>query len=249
MKILLLAFTLVAASGAVLLAGAEPSSAPKPPLGIWGWFNGKTVEFKAGGETEASDGMLGRWTGGNATQGMTVRWNEGPTDRMTLSGDGKELRQQEGDRGIIGEWLMPTVSPVTVAIVTLRTTGNPAKPDLSTIPTPTDTRLLGEWRWFNDQTVTFTREGGIRASGGLTGRWTIKAATRQVMVRWESGHQDTLTLSPDSQRLEGSNQAGLAINAERVKFAPSAPDDPEATSSPDQKPEPLGTRRPGTGSP
>jgi hypothetical protein len=82
--------------------------------------------------------------------------------------------------------------------------------------------VVGNWAWFNGVKVTINNGGGCTASNGNTGTWTYKDKNKGVIViSWTEGGKagkwiDTLTLSEDGERLEGKNQDGTPVSAEKI---------------------------------
>jgi hypothetical protein len=73
--------------------------------------------------------------------------------------------------------------------------------------------IAGFWRWYNGAVVTI-RPDGMFNVGSITGRW---AQTPQgtFTLTWPDP-VDTVTLSSDRQRLNGSNQYGFRITATKI---------------------------------
>lgn len=65
--------------------------------------------------------------------------------------------------------------------------------------------IVGTWDWFNGSTVIINSNGTMQSSGGNYGTWMRSGS--QYILRWRNGGWvDTLTLSIDGRRLEGTNQ-------------------------------------------
>jgi hypothetical protein len=82
--------------------------------------------------------------------------------------------------------------------------------------------LIGRWRWFNGGENTIaannTMIGRERGQVVNEGTWQIvDRAQRQVVLRWRSGDWiDTVTVSADGLRLNGTNNVGRRIWAEKI---------------------------------
>ncbi len=84
--------------------------------------------------------------------------------------------------------------------------------------------LAGHWAWQSGGTVaiaeggaaTWTPDAG-QAIAPIYGRWTcIDASAKRIMVYWQHGFVDTLTLSSNGQMLNGTNQAGSSFSARKL---------------------------------
>jgi hypothetical protein len=81
--------------------------------------------------------------------------------------------------------------------------------------------VAGEWTWLLGGTVRFEPEGtatwspvpGGSATFGAT--WHCDTTDGSIVVEWQQGFPDRLRLSPDGQRLSGTNQAGVAVEGTR----------------------------------
>jgi len=82
------------------------------------------------------------------------------------------------------------------------------------------TPLTGEWSWFTGQKVF------VKADGTFEGATQIRSGKIEVVDKakgiyrfsWDNGAWvDTVTLDSSGSKLEGKNQQGDHINAERVK--------------------------------
>ena len=199
----------------------EAGKAARTPVGTWKWFSGTTVEFKANGQTEAANGMKGRWTGGNAVQNVVVKWENGATDTLGFSPDNARLYNVYTNvYDTIGERIVPTAGSAEAAAAATPTpkaaaSGGARGKTAATLapPTPAELPPIGNWHWFNDQTVTFKRTGEIEASGGWRGKWFISVSgNREVAILWDGQPADVVTLSADGKKL-----AGGVVSAERIE--------------------------------
>ncbi|MEZ0313432.1 MAG: RICIN domain-containing protein [Myxococcota bacterium] len=110
--------------------------------------------------------------------------------------------------------------------------------------------LIGEWRWFNGATITVRSNGTMQGTNNQRGKWTREPNNRYVLT-WDEGWIDRVLLSGDSRRLQGSNQHGTQVSAERIGSAPSVESDSTVDrerrdptpSQPDLRPRMQGDRR------
>ena len=72
-------------------------------------------------------------------------------------------------------------------------------------------RAAGTWAWFNGRTVTIGANGSA-SSGSLTASWSCIGG--QIVIVWSHGYTDRLTLSPDGNRLSGTNGI-IAVSGKR----------------------------------
>ena len=110
--------------------------------------------------------------------------------------------------------------------------------------------LVGEWRWFNGATISVRANGTLQGTNNQRGKWVREPNNRYVLT-WDEGWIDRVLLSADNRKLQGSNQNGTQISAERIGNAPSS----EAATSvdrerrdtttpqPELRPRPQGERR------
>jgi uncharacterized caspase-like protein len=73
-------------------------------------------------------------------------------------------------------------------------------------------KLLGTWSWFIGPDVTFRADGSATTSL-FQASWTCRDS--QVVMVWNHGFTDRLTISPDGNRLSGRNQVGTAVSGTR----------------------------------
>ena len=186
-------------------AVAEPLS----PVGKWSWFTGPDLTFDArGAVTGAHRPAVWFWTDEDKHE-LQIVWG-GPVpglDKVTLAANGKHLEGSNND-------------------------GTPVSGDrISEASAPTGAASpVGTWNWFYGPDLTFHADGTITGVG-RTARWTwIDAAQRQLRIDFEgewSAYHDTLTLSADGSRLQGTNNVGAAVTGDRI-----APAQPASASSP-----------------
>lgn len=76
----------------------------------------------------------------------------------------------------------------------------------------------GTWRWGNGAIVNVS-PGGKLTSGTLTGDWRlVDSGARRYSFSWANGYTDTMTLSSDGNRLNGQNNRGSRVYANRAGF-------------------------------
>lgn len=74
---------------------------------------------------------------------------------------------------------------------------------------------VGRWSWFNGGTITLNNNGEIAGGGKKYGTYTCTGNV--CSLNWDNGkYIDTLTLSPDGQKLDGKNQNGVHVWGKRV---------------------------------
>jgi tetratricopeptide (TPR) repeat protein len=72
--------------------------------------------------------------------------------------------------------------------------------------------ISGEWSWFDRSIVLIRDDGSFSTSNRLTGNWRLADSSgRRYTLIWSHGYTDTLTLSPDGLRLEGTNNKGMRV--------------------------------------
>ena len=78
---------------------------------------------------------------------------------------------------------------------------------------------VGEWKWFNGGSVTFTSQNVVLMNGKAEGQWSCSDPARALItVRWKGGFVDNLTVS--ANRMTGKNQQGVLVSADRKPAAP-----------------------------
>jgi hypothetical protein len=181
--------------------GSAGGPAPGVPtlVGSWTWFNGATVDFRADGTGEASNGLTATWRRLDDGR-LEIQWAEPGqpprfTDTVRLSADGRTL---SGDNQYGASVGATSVSP----------------------PEPVGRTLLGTWRWGNGATVECRADGTCTASTGFSGPWRALGPVGEFEIRWGRAGQpdqfiDTFTIAPGGRELEGKNQFGVAVSAAR----------------------------------
>jgi hypothetical protein len=82
---------------------------------------------------------------------------------------------------------------------------------------PSGGEIAGTWIWFDTPTVYIDPGGDLRAPGtSVLGRWaSVDAHAALYQLDWYNGFVDRLTLSADGNHLDGSNQYGTHVTADR----------------------------------
>lgn len=73
-------------------------------------------------------------------------------------------------------------------------------------------KLIGTWSWFIGPDVTF-RPDGTATTALFQATWTCRDS--HVVMTWNHGFTDRLTISSDGTRMSGRNQHGAAVSATR----------------------------------
>ena len=92
-------------------------------------------------------------------------------------------------------------------------------------PLPIDpcSETVGFWSWFDGGTVTIRPDGTMgHDPSDNSGMWDCTDPDEgTVTLRWQGeGGLDTLTLSADGMRLQGTNSAGMSVSGRRVEQIP-----------------------------
>ena len=173
-------------------------------VGRWNWFNGSVGDFLANGTVDGNPEFI--WTVTDPVRRIiTISWRGRSVDTLTLSRDGFRLNgQKQNGQPVWGE---RTDSPAAQAL---------------------RKKIVGRWNWFNGSTGDFLANGTIDGNPAFV--WLVtNSAARIVTISWRGLTVDTLTLSPDGQRLEGKNNKGEKVWGEKVSKATTAkPNDADA---------------------
>lgn len=168
---------------------------------------------------------------GSITKAKYQKWLGLKTPQMTWKNQNGNLIEYYMDEGIallysgpqdsypvecfshFNVWLLEEKKTSEVAVL-------PPK-ERAAVKSPTEL-IIGKWRWFNGLIVEIT-SGEIVAKdnrGNMvnSGSWRVLDATkRKFEVKWRGGDWvDTLTLSPDNNSLEGTNQRNERVSANRI---------------------------------
>jgi len=220
------------------LGGASVSSAVSPSVttpgstqtsqdsgtieGMWRWSTGAIVTIMANGRLK-SGSLTGNWVLEDAAaRRYSFRWSNNYTDTMRLmsktflkgtnnngspiSADRLSAPPSSGD-GVSGATVSSTTGTGTGTSLSSRET---VRQDAAQ---PGAKEIQGSWSWFNGRTVIVSPDGNLTA-GPITGKW-VYLGGRQYSLRWSNGAVDTMTVSPDGQKLDGSNQSGMKVWATR----------------------------------
>lgn len=151
------------------------------------------VSAHAGTGELAGYGYLHRSAGIVVAQGGTVGGTIGKQRKSVSGGDEPTERRRAA----------PPPRRKTAPATGSRTSRQPAASRCG--------RAAGTWAWFNGGTVTIGA-GGTASSGSLTASWSCMGG--QIIIVWSHGYTDRLTLSPDGNRLSGTNGI-IAVSGRR----------------------------------
>jgi hypothetical protein len=73
-------------------------------------------------------------------------------------------------------------------------------------------KMPGNWSWFNYPTVVISPDGTASAPP-FSATWTCN--NNSVVMHWNHGYTDRLTLSRDGTHLEGTNGSGTVVSGDR----------------------------------
>ncbi len=101
-----------------------------------------------------------------------------------------------------------------------RATGGPSGPGTPRLPasprSDAGAGVSGEWSWFDGSSVLIRDDGTFSTSKRLTGIWRLTdPRRRRYTLVWSHGATDTLVLSADGRRLDGTNERGTRVWGER----------------------------------
>jgi hypothetical protein len=103
-------------------------------------------------------------------------------------------------------------------------------------------RILGEWGWFIGGKVSFSSNAqarwtpGSKATPPASATWSCDSRSGIYTVTWQNGFVDTLTLSDDGGRLNGTSSTGVKVSGRRTSAAAGSPPAPRSAT---QKPAPA----------
>jgi hypothetical protein len=83
---------------------------------------------------------------------------------------------------------------------------------------------IGQWNWFIGGQVTLSQDNKVRFAGNgsippASGTWSCDPKQGKYVVTWQNGFVDTLSLSPDGNKLTGLSSTGVQVSAGRVRAA------------------------------
>jgi hypothetical protein len=74
---------------------------------------------------------------------------------------------------------------------------------------------VGSWQWFNGIVVVVSGDGRFSSPAGHGGTWQCESDDT-IVLTWDEGWRDTLTLSPDGTSMSGPNLDGFIVSATRI---------------------------------
>ncbi len=86
-------------------------------------------------------------------------------------------------------------------------------------------RVVGNWGWFIGGTVTFATGARVRWVPAVStipaaeGTWRCAPDSGTYTVTWQNGFIDTLQLSADGNRLDGTSSTGVQVSGRRTSAA------------------------------
>jgi len=93
----------------------------------------------------------------------------------------------------------------------------PSYVDVTEMGSTTSTTIVGTWRWINNNDYEIRDNKYIYDGGVMAGTWALSnGTTREHTLIWFKGYQDTLILSLDGLSLNGHNQYGQTVTANRI---------------------------------
>lgn len=167
--------------------------------------------------------VVGKWTGAN-TPHIFVFSAGGGFEGIGKTPDAKSWRgawksERDGfvdvDVENSGRWEIRRCGPNAMAIVVFNAQNNQQGDGfvLFRVLDP----VVGNWKWFNGGIHELWGDGQIKDHPGAFWKAT-DPATRKYIFTWEDGEVvDTLVLSPDGLTLQGKNDSGVEVTAERVR--------------------------------
>lgn len=75
--------------------------------------------------------------------------------------------------------------------------------------------IVGNWKWFNNRVYDIRVNKTIYEGAVAVGTWTLNTPPVHTL-NWNSGYTDTLTLSADGTKLDGTNQKGKKVTATKI---------------------------------
>lgn len=191
------------------LQGTRGTSSRKPPqvtagtiAGTWNWVAGQTLVVHPGGTFDVYQDNSkindGRWELLDGSRYRFTHRNGGWVDTVVLASDGRTL---DGTNNL-GARLQGT----------RRTDG--LKP-----PPVAAATIAGTWNWVAGQTLVVQADGAVEVYQGNTkindGRWELLDGSRYRITHRNGGWVDTVVLSADGRRLDGTNNRGDRIQGTR----------------------------------
>jgi hypothetical protein len=183
---------------------AHPASVRPQLEGTWNWVSGQTLVLHPDGTLDVYlNGQKineGHWTSLGGNQYRFVHRNGGWVDTVTLSPDGRALDGTNNHNAALHGSRSGT-------------------PEVSAHPASAHPQLEGTWNWVGGQTLVIHRDGtlDVYLNGGKIneGHWTNLGGNQYRFVHRNGGWVDTVTLSPDGNALDGTNNRNSALHGSR----------------------------------
>lgn len=99
---------------------------------------------------------------------------------------------------------------------------------------------IGQWNWFIGGKVALAENGDARWTPAVasmvpaSGTWRCDPQAGAYIVTWQNGFIDTLTLSADGSKLNGTSSTGAAVSGWRGVAPAAAPAATPAAKTPPQ---------------
>ena len=180
----------------------RPASNHPQLEGTWNWVGGQTLVLHRGGTFDVylNGGRIneGHWENLGGDRYRFVHRNGGYVDTVTISPDGRALDGTNNQNATLhgSRTGTPEVSV------------HPARPQLE-----------GTWNWVGGQTLVIHHEGTFDVylnDGKINeGHWENLGGDRYRFVHRNGGYVDTVTLSPDGNALDGTNNQNRALHGSR----------------------------------
>jgi len=184
--------------------GQQPYSARPQLAGTWNWMDGQTLVVHRGGTFDVylkgqkiNDGSWMR-VGGNRFR-LLYRTGGG-MDTLELSRDGNTLvGADKQHQPLHGTRSGPPISP-----------SPRSSPDI---------RLAGIWNWVSGQSLVIhpdgTSEVNQKGQKVNDGQWTSLGGDKYRLVHRVGGEVDTVTLTPDGNTLDGTDNQNWTLHGSR----------------------------------
>lgn len=84
-------------------------------------------------------------------------------------------------------------------------------------------RILGRWQWFDNGTVIFNSDNTVQwytpmtFQKGHSAKWTCDAQKKTFTIPWTNGFTDVMSVIASGDSLQGKNNRGMTIWAQRHK--------------------------------
>lgn len=169
---------------------------PRTIVGSWDWAAGQTIKAREDGVLIVYEGNRqinsGRWEKQSDGSFRFTYESGGFVDTIRLSDDGES---------IFGK-------------------NNRGKDLRGTRTERFSASIVGSWRWMNSETIVVYPNGKISVFEGdrqtNTGKWERLPDDSIRFTHAVGGFVDTVTLSPDGQRIEGRNKDGKRVQGTRI---------------------------------